>query len=65
MEHLAMAIDAPQSTARRYFDLLEQHGYITQHYAEQCRILDLSNATRHEIKLVLRQMSHAISSSGC
>lgn len=65
MEHIAMAIDAPHSTAKRYFDLLEQHGYVTQHHAEQCRILDLSNTTRQEIKLVLRQMSQAISSNGC
>ena len=64
MEHIAMAIDTPQSTANRYFDLLEQHGYVSQHNAEQCRMLDLSNTTRHEIKLILRQMSHAISSGG-
>lgn len=63
-ERIAVAIDTPQSTANRMFDLLEQHGYVSQQHIEQNNVLELSNSARHKIELMLRQMSAAIPTAG-
>ena len=65
VSEIAQSLNLPSNVALRYFDLLQQQGYLRQHLTNGIDMIEIPHPARLQLEELLKKMAHSDSSDGC